>query len=68
MANQLFAAILLVCAAAAPGAGEDTSFARARASAKIAGYSLGKVRRWLHGGVPLELQAGKEKCLILKEF
>jgi len=44
--------LLLGAAASATQAAEDTAFKKAAESARIAGYSLGKVQRWLH-----------EKCL-----
>lgn len=49
----LLPGVLLLCVAASSRAASDEpSFAKARESARIAGYSLSKVQRWLH-----------EKCL-----
>jgi len=45
--------LFFACSAAAvQAATEEASFEKARESARIAGYSLSKVQRWLH-----------EKCL-----
>ncbi|MHC4528799.1 MAG: hypothetical protein ACYS29_13070 [Planctomycetota bacterium] len=46
--KQLLLVISLGCSVTVLRAGQDVSLARARASARIAGYSLGKVQRWLH--------------------
>ncbi len=48
-ALRLILLVCLVIAAMAPAIrAEDASLAKARESAKIAGYSLSKVQRWLH--------------------